>query len=76
MAGAAGCGTGDCDCGPVEPIVEGTFDVVGAESPSKTPIPFGVPGATIAVRADMVAIEYSRGEAKVTASYRVLRKSP
>ena len=76
LLATAGCGTDDCSCPPPEAIAEGTFDVIAVESPSNNLSLFDVPGSTVTVGADAVAIEYSRGKARVTASYRVLRKYP
>jgi hypothetical protein len=74
--GVAGCGTDDCNCGPPEAIVEGTFDVTAVGSPSADQSLFDTSGATVTVSANAVAIEYSRGDAQITAHYRALRKYP
>jgi hypothetical protein len=74
--GVAGCGTDDCNCGPPEAIVEGTFDVTAVRSPSTNQTLFEASGATVTVGANAVAIDYSRGEARVTAHYRVVSKYP
>jgi hypothetical protein len=74
--GVAGCGTDDCNCGPPEAIAEGTFNVTAVGSPSADQTLFDATGATVTVGANAVAIDYSRGEAHVTARYRVTRKYP
>jgi hypothetical protein len=76
LSGAAGCGTDDCDCGPPEAIVEGSFPVTGVGSPTKDQNLFDATGATVTVASDSITIEYSRAEARVAAHYRVTRKSP
>ena len=75
-SGVAGCGTDDCNCGPPQAIVEGTFSVTAVRSPSKDQTLFDASGATVTVSANAVAIDYSRGDARITAHYRVASKYP
>ena len=76
LLATAGCGTEGCGCPPYEGIDEGAFDVTAVESRSNDQALFDVPGSIVTVGADAVAVEYSRGEARITATYRVLRKYP
>jgi hypothetical protein len=71
LLGAAGCVVDDCDCPEATPIQEGTFPVTSARSVPEGVGAFDPRGATVSVAPGIVLIEYSRGNARITARYLV-----